>query len=326
MAAPRSGSTLLFEQLAKSHDFWTIGGESHGTIEGIPDFSVAPGRCDSNRLTKDDATSENVQLLRDAFYYQLRNSHGERFDQQLRTFKPRFLEKTPKNSLRIGLLNEIFPDALYIYLYRNPLENISSIIDAWQSNGFQLYRNLAGRSKPWSLLLPPGWQNYHNASVAETATFQWNAANLAVIDELTKMSVQRWTTVTYRQLTKDPQGTLKRLCRFISVTDKGLLPESDNLALSCYTLTPPRENKWHKNARLLKPVISQVEPTLEIIKQIIPDLSAQDLDINIDDSLFRNSPIDHTNTSHFANRKISRNTPCPCRSGLRYKHCHGKPA
>ena len=25
-----------------------------------------------------------------------------------------------------------------------------------------------------------------------------------------------------------------------------------------------------------------------------------------------------------ANRKVSRNEPCPCGSGKKYKHCHGK--
>src|SRR5207248_425512 len=36
VAAPRSGSTLLFETLAGSPDFFTVGGESHEVIEGIP--------------------------------------------------------------------------------------------------------------------------------------------------------------------------------------------------------------------------------------------------------------------------------------------------
>ena len=35
LAAPRSGSTLLFETLAHSTTLWTIGGEGHEIIEGI---------------------------------------------------------------------------------------------------------------------------------------------------------------------------------------------------------------------------------------------------------------------------------------------------
>ena len=35
VSPPRSGSTLLFETLSLSPDLWTVGGESHGVIEGV---------------------------------------------------------------------------------------------------------------------------------------------------------------------------------------------------------------------------------------------------------------------------------------------------
>ena len=33
------------------------------------------------------------------------------------------LEKTPKNSLRVPFLNAVFPQALFVYLYREPRES-----------------------------------------------------------------------------------------------------------------------------------------------------------------------------------------------------------
>jgi len=50
VAAPRSGSTLLYELLAKSDRFWTIDGESEGVIEGVPTLHPATRGFESHRL------------------------------------------------------------------------------------------------------------------------------------------------------------------------------------------------------------------------------------------------------------------------------------
>ena len=109
LAAPRSGSTLLFETLSDSRDFWTIGGESHGVFESISRFNPARGMCDSNALYASDASPEIVTQIRQWFYQNLRDSRGN--PGRGKTHHPRLLEKTPKNALRVSLLNEIFPDA-----------------------------------------------------------------------------------------------------------------------------------------------------------------------------------------------------------------------
>ena len=44
----------------------------------------------------------------------------------------RFLEKTPKNALRVPFFARIFPDARFIFLWRDPRENIASIMQAWR--------------------------------------------------------------------------------------------------------------------------------------------------------------------------------------------------
>ena len=43
----------------------------------------------------------------------------------------RMLEKTPKNSLRVPFLARVFPEARFIYLYRDPRQVLSSMIEAW---------------------------------------------------------------------------------------------------------------------------------------------------------------------------------------------------
>ena len=134
MAAPRSGSTFLFETLARSPTVWTIGGESHGVFESLARLNPANRGYDSNRLTAADADPATAAAVRAGFLARLRDRDGQPLPAGRTGI--RLLEKTPKNALRIPFLRAVFPDALFIYLYREPRENLSSIIEAWKSGRF----------------------------------------------------------------------------------------------------------------------------------------------------------------------------------------------
>ena len=67
MAAPRSGSTLLFETLATSPAVWTIGGEGHHIIEGMPELRPGAPGVTSNRLTEKHASDGVVSGLYQRF-------------------------------------------------------------------------------------------------------------------------------------------------------------------------------------------------------------------------------------------------------------------
>ena len=64
VSPPRAGSTALFESLARSRDLWTVGGESHAVIEGMPELHPANRGWDSNRLTATDAAPHVAAALR----------------------------------------------------------------------------------------------------------------------------------------------------------------------------------------------------------------------------------------------------------------------
>jgi hypothetical protein len=52
---PRSGSSLLFETLAQAKDVYTIGGESHGLIEGVRGLGLFAHNFESNALDERQA-------------------------------------------------------------------------------------------------------------------------------------------------------------------------------------------------------------------------------------------------------------------------------
>jgi hypothetical protein len=266
VAAPRSGSTLLFETLAAHRSLATLGGEAHWLVEGIPELRPGSASTDCNRLTAAAMSADVVERILTAIRERLKDSDGQPVgDRQLR-----FLEKTPKNALRIPFIQRLFPDARFIHLWRDPRENISSIIEAWRSGNWITYPELAGWDGPWSLLLPPQWQLQRGRPLEEIAAWQWDSANRYICDDLAALPREHWTVVRYADLRDSAPATLGRLCAFLG------LQVDDNLAallakplpLSRYTDTPPAPDKWRRNAGLIDRVLPAVESTWLRLQQL----------------------------------------------------------
>lgn len=260
IAAPRSGSTLLFETLAVSEHLHTLGGEGHELIEGLRELQPGAPGVDSNRLDAARASvavGENIiqQMLREA-----RDAHGR---PPAPAASLRFLEKTPKNALRIPFLDRIFPDARFIVLWRDPRENLGSIIDAWRSGRWKTYNGLPGFAGPWSLLLPPGWRAMNGRPLEEIAAFQWDSTYRIVLNDLAAIAPERWTSVTYGELLADTAATIRRLCEFARIEFDGALAQhvTRPLPLSRYTLTPPARDKWRQHEAEIARVLPAIEST-----------------------------------------------------------------
>jgi len=322
LAAPRSGSTLLFEILSKSANVWTIDNESHRVIESITKYNPSTGLCNSNRLDEKDADEKSLHLIRQYFYSQLRNRDDERIDETIT--KPILLEKTPKNALRIPLLNKMFPDAYYIFLYRNPRENVSSIMDGWKSKRFITYPELPGRHSSWSYLLPPGWEKMHNKSLEEIAYFQWKSANSIILSDLQSLiPAERWTTVSYSNVVNNTEDTIRELCNFSGLEFDPVLQQTclNKLQMSRYTLSAPSPTKWHKHATELSKVIPSAKHIIKKLRQSVKKPLDADFDIQIPSQLLKPPKTKQTNKKM---ESVGRNAPCPCGSNIKYKHCHGK--
>jgi hypothetical protein len=266
VAAPRSGSTFLFETLARSSGVWTVGGESHEVFETIAKLNPVRRGCDSNRLTAADYDAETAATLRARFLALLRDRNGRPLPSDAGPV--RLLEKTPKNALRVPFLDAVFPDALFIYLYREPHENISSILEAWKSGGFVTYPRLPGwEGPPWSMLLIPRWRRLRGQPLPKIAAAQWATANRTLLDDLEQLPPERWCMVSYADLVANPQVQVERLCQFAGIAwDQEL---RGPLPLSRYTLTPPDPNKWRKNAAALEPLLPRLEPLRDRARQVL---------------------------------------------------------
>ena len=143
-------------------------------------------------------------------------------------------------------------------------------MEAWRSGNWKTYNGLDGFEGPWSLLLPPGWQQMNGKSLEEIGAFQWDSANRIILDDLRSIPHERWTMVSYSELITDTESTIRRLCKFAEIEmDNSLsLRISKALPLSRFTQTPPSPDKWHKNAAEINRVIPNVESTWKRIRDI----------------------------------------------------------
>ncbi len=267
IAAPRSGSTLLFETLACSANLVTLGGEAHWLVEDLEALRPGAPGVDSNRLTAAQATDPVYAHIIDTIADRLLDA-----DDAPVPLRPesRLLEKTPKNALRIPFFNRLFPDALFVFLWRDPRENLSSIIEAWRSGRWKTYNGLDGFDGPWSLLLPPGWRAMNGRPLEEIAAFQWSTANTIALDDLAQLPPGRWMSLNHAQFVADPAAHVERICRFIGIDMDGRLKSrvSQPLPLSRFTQTPPDANKWRRNAGLIEPVLPRVEDAWRRLREL----------------------------------------------------------
>jgi hypothetical protein len=268
VSAPRSGSTLLFETLACTPQLWTVGGEAHWLVEGFPELSPGAPGIDSNRVEARHATPAIREGIRNRILERLQGPGGEPLPASAGAL--RFLEKTPKNALRIPFFDAVFPDALFVFLWRDPRANISSIMEAWKSNRWVTYKQLDGWDGPWSMLLPPGWRALRGRPLEDVAAYQWRTANEIIADDLAALGPGRSLMVSYEQFLKDPAAEVARICAFAgwSVDDALRQRVAGPLPLSRYTQTQPEPDKWRRNEDAIARVLPSLEATVARLRQL----------------------------------------------------------
>jgi len=246
---PRSGSTLLFETMEKAPGLFSIGTESHVAIESIPAFHPANRSWHSNRLIAADAGTPAAGRLADGFYSELRDRDGNRASGSVR-----ILEKTPKNSLRIPFFAAMWPDAVFIYLYRDVRRTLASMMEAWASGHFRTYPQLPGwTGQPWSLLLVPGWQELKSKPLPVVVAHQWAITTRIMLDDLEALPTDRVRALRHSDFVADPDVRISALARSLDLGwDR---PLDAALPLSKYTVSRPDPEKWRRLEHLIDPVM-----------------------------------------------------------------------
>ena len=177
---PRSGSILLplvysiklqgsLTEYSHSHSFRAI----NDFIEFLPN-------------QKNDYYKELNLLVKGLYEKHCKN--GEFF----------FLDKTPRYYLIIPEIAKIFPEAKFIFLFRNPVQIMSSMMETWSNNNFKNLYHYDTDLKRGPKLLSEGY-------------------------ELLK---DRSYSIRYEDLINSPTNTMKGLCEFLNVIfENGMLQD-----------------------------------------------------------------------------------------------------
>ena len=243
LGCPRSGTTLLLQALLQSPELGSVHSEGHI----LWDAYHHPRERDwgSDALHADDVSARE----RDYIYLAVR----------LWTRGRRFVDKTPESCLRIAYLNELFPDATYVFLRRRAADNVNSLMEGWRARPrFVKYRLPSGH--PWSFVLVPGWREFVGAPLEEICARQYVACNEAVLDAREAIEPSRWHELSYEELVAAPTEALGTVFNRLDLR----YPSEAERAVSTPTrtaLTAPRPEKWREqNPEAIERILPLVRP------------------------------------------------------------------
>lgn len=141
-------------------------------------------------------------FLTDDNHFLNNRSESERWERAMMYFyrklsfrnNKRVLIKNPFHSMRLKTLMKLFPDAVFIHIYRNPLDVIPSTIRMWNIIARQNWMN-----KKWS-----------GPSVEEVVRL-YNLMLHRIEEDMTHVGPNRFAAVKYEELERDTVGVIRNL-------------------------------------------------------------------------------------------------------------------
>ena len=249
---------MLFEALNRSPQLVSLDAESHLLWELY--HGIDRGRLRSHSVDP----SEITRRERRALYWAIDKIARGR----------RYLDKSPRNALRVPYLHGLFPDAAFVFLKRDGRAAISSLITGWRATG----SHFPGTSLPagleiegyegenWKFLVPPGWESYASGhTLAEVCAFQWVAANEAILRARKDVPSERWFELTYEDLVERPEEAMVRLLSGLGLgRDEEVLRYTRDLDRHVTrAVSPPRRDKWREeNLDEVQSVLPVIAPTM----------------------------------------------------------------
>ena len=188
---PRSGSTLLQRLLMTSDDVSSVSepwlllplfymNKSKGTL------------TEYSHLGSYEALQDFIKNLpgkEKAFFNELKNFVNSLYGMQCKREEKYFLDKTPRYYLIIPEILSTFPEAKFIFLFRNPINIISSIIETW---GLGTLKSV----------------HRYNVDIKHGPDLLTEGLVLAGSNAF---------TLNYEDLVTDPKIQLKKICNFLSI-------------------------------------------------------------------------------------------------------------
>ncbi|MBC3906173.1 sulfotransferase [Undibacterium umbellatum] len=147
------------------------------------------------------------------------------------------LFKTPPDVYRLGIYEQLFPNAQikYLHLTRGYAQSVNGLMDGWLSPvaffsrdlepaGVNLaikgYSNHVGFGKRWwKFDLPPNWREYINASLEDVCLNQWLSAHQTIL-----ASRVETLPVSFEEFLSKPAVVIKKITSYLGLREMPGLP------------------------------------------------------------------------------------------------------
>ena len=200
IGCPRSGTTIVFDLLRRAEGVASIGQEGHVMWESFHHPRDHGWR--SNAVGPGDIRAFERRYLA----WAIRALAGS----------GRFLDKTPRNSLRLPYLDALFPDARFVFVQRDGRAIVSSLVVAWRERprpAYVLPHPFAIPGIPqrhWHFILPPGWRELNEHPLEDVCAHQYVTSVEAILDFREGLDPGRAVDVRYESLIEDPVAQMER--------------------------------------------------------------------------------------------------------------------
>ncbi len=239
----RAGTTLVYKTLSESTHLGSLHKETHDFWASL--HPPAKRAWDSHAIPPEAACEEDKRKVARLFY--------------CHTGKLRFVDKNNQNGLSVPYLNALFPEAFFVYVKRNPGDNIHSLIEGWKRpEVFGLWAEHlpaevkieGGRFKRWCFFLPPGWRGYVDASIEEVCALQYRTMNAAILEAKSQVAKDHWCEVFYEAILADPTAAFAEVCTAIDVPfDEHLRRHCESVLAQPYNaFSAIGKDKWRTSA------------------------------------------------------------------------------
>ncbi len=229
--SPRSGTTLLQNML-----------DSHPQVLGGPEFLHIPDIIELRRklhfsiarewidifCSREDVDNHLIATIKRLFL-SLADKHQCEF----------YSEKTPENILAFSELLELFPDAHFIQVLRDPRAILSSMQQVKQraiSKG----------------LNPPSF----TANTSTSINYIKRCFNAGI--KATQRAPNKILTVSYEQLVADPENEAKKICSHLGIPwDDLMLRPGDKQHLGDQAITTKSDEIWYDSKTYNRNIAAQ---------------------------------------------------------------------
>ena len=229
---PRSGSTLL-QNLLMNHPSISSVDEPWILLPLVYIKKQNGVLSEYSHLSSQIAVNnliENLPNKEDDYNIELRKYVLNIYQKLSSSEASYFLDKTPRYFLIIEEIQKLFPESKFIFLLRNPLDILSSMLITWKNNSFlKLFKN-----------------------------------NIDIYDGPTRLSFainkyrEKSFILRYEDLIEDPKKSMKDLLKYLDLTDVDYLLNTKrnqslsdvigdpNLGIKYDSISKESLNKWKK--------------------------------------------------------------------------------